>query len=156
MEAARTRLQQLSRRLLERGLLRGCLCSLMFPLVFEDWKCWVWSSSGCCKMIRCSSCSSLDPMDRVLHGKVNRRECGGLTIVSVYVIATLSNGFGCVLCSAWPLEYGTWVWMASVLSHHISACLYGQTKCGTFQRRIWFQSCFDGYLPSYLLVSSTQ
>lgn len=49
-----TRLQQLSRRLLERGLLRGCLCSLMFPLVSEGWKCWVWSSSGCCKMIRCS------------------------------------------------------------------------------------------------------
>lgn len=156
MEAARCpcsiRQQQLSQRLLEQGLLRGCLCSLMFPLVSEDWKCWVWSLQNDQSL----PCSSLEPMDGVLCGKGNRREGGGLTLVSVYVIAALSNDFGHVLCSGWPLEYGTWVWMASVLSHHISAYLYGQTKCGSFQSRIWFQSCLDGYLPSYLLVSSTQ
>lgn len=102
------------------------------------------------------SCNSLEAMDGVLREKVNGRECGGLTWVSVYVIAAVSHDFGHVLCSGWPLEYGTWVWMASVLSHHISAYLYGQSKCGAFQSRIWFQSCLDGYLPSYLLVSSTQ
>lgn len=102
------------------------------------------------------SCNSLEATDRVLCRKVNWRECGGSTLVSVYVIAALSNDFGHVLCSGWPLEYGTWVWMASVLSHPISAYFYGQTKCGAFQSRIWFRSCLDGYLPSYLLVSSTQ
>lgn len=63
------RLPQLSRRLLEQGLLRGCLCSLMFPLVFEDWKCWVWSSSGCCKMFRCSPEAPWNPWTGFYVGK---------------------------------------------------------------------------------------
>lgn len=45
------------------------------------------------------SCSSVEPMDRVLCGKVNRRKRGGLTSVSVHVIAALSNDFDHVLCS---------------------------------------------------------
>lgn len=96
------------------------------------------------------------PRTGVYVGKVKGRERGGLAVVSVDVIAALSADFVCVLCSGWPLECRTWVWTASVSSHHISTYLSGQTKCGACLSRIWFWCCLDDYLPSYLLVSSTQ
>ena len=74
-------------------------------------------------------------------GKVKGRECGGLALISVDVVAALSAAFVRVLCSEWPLECRTWVWMASVSSHHIPAYHSGQTKCGACLSRIGFWCC---------------
>lgn len=61
------------------------------------------------------SLNSLQATDRVLCRKVNWRECGGSTLVSVYVIAALSNDFPtchwftrCIKCAVLWMTFRVW------------------------------------------------
>lgn len=142
------------------GVFSGvCLCSLMFPLVFEGWKCFLTESNLRQvpeKWPNMLSSNSLRAQDTILWQE-SRRE-------GMWRLGFNFSGCNCRIISWLCPCVLLWVTFGAsdlslngfcIITLHFYLHLW-PTKRGPFLSRIWFRCCLDDYLSSYLLVSSTQ